>query len=414
MRFKPGAVTISEVHSFLSLVSGTPGLAIEIVDDLDPTVVRTKYFPGTDANKSTTGWEDQAGGGANFGEVDAEYTLIDYHRNSGIVARNAWIYDLFSGNDAGAVTGERIIQVRLGAQVRPGGYPFQSRATPLQGVLQLNGSNYLGRRGSIDQFKIRWSRVYEWQLGQWAFNPETNLPWVDSEVDDILDAADADLFGVRVGGLLGTQQMRIGALWLDVESIAADNRYGFLYSRDAPENYWVERTLGSTAALAANTWYYLVAWALNGSQSNYFQIPILEGSDALEAATAAGTGEHRKVYDLVQRAASGGVSASTARAGAVIPALLGVVGSIEAQSQPYTDVQHGATMNVPPTDGFGNHGQQVHDARRRAPRGLWRGRGADRVGGPSSATRRTSGHRAAIGWRDRSGCGPGDSEPRPE
>lgn len=362
LRFRPGAVTVSEIHSFLSLVQGTPGLALEIVDDLDPTVVRTKYFPGTDTNKITTGWTDQAGGAANFGEVDAEYTLTDYHRNSGIVARNAWIYDLFSGDDAGALSGARIITARLGAQVRPGGFAFQDRATPLQGVLRLNGGadEYLGRRGSIDQFKVRWTRVYEWQLGEFPLNPATGLPWVDTEIDDLLDATDASVFGVRVGGLLGTQQFRVGALWLDVEHVAVDNRFGFFYDTAAPEAYWVERTLVDTSALSANTWYYLVAWALNGSQSNYFQIPVLEGSDALEAASASGSGEHRRVYDVVLRQRSGVGRVVTARSGTALPTLFDVSATINSQSVPYTAVHRGPAVTVPPTgdEGGAFGGQQ--------------------------------------------------------
>lgn len=362
LRFRPGAVTISDVHAFLSLVQGTPGLALEIVDDLEPTVVRTKFFPGTDTNKITTGWTDQAGGAANFGEVDAEYTLTDYHRNSGIVARNAWIYDLFSGNDGGALSGARIITARLGAQIRPGGFPFQDRATPLQGVLRLNAGadEYLGRRGSIDQFKVRWTKVYEWQLGEFPLNPATGLPWEDTEIDDLLDSTDASVFGVRVGGLLGTQQFRIGAMWLDVEHVATDNRYGSLYASDSPEPYWVQRTLNDTAALSANTWYYLVAWALNGSQSNFFQVPILEGSDATEAATAAGTGEHRRVIDVVLRQRSGVGRSSSVRAGSALPVLLDASATINSQSVPYTGVHRGARVTVPPTgtEGGAFGGQQ--------------------------------------------------------
>lgn len=355
MRFRsPGTPTIANLHPYLAEVAGNPGLALEIVDELVPDdVTSTDFFPGTDTGQTVTGWEDQSNSTAEFGEVDDRYDTADYHRNAASLSRQSTLANLHRGNDSGALAGRRILRVEIGVHFHLRSHVNgNDPSVPIRARLTIDGTAY--RRAPYrPQSSVNAETKLE--LGLWARNPSTGLPWTVAEVDDLIDAADGDTFGVEVGGRLGAEGFRLHGYWLTVWH-CDENRLGYFYATGAPRAGWTERALSATAALAADTSYYYVIYPLTGGPGDYLRIPRPRDPNAVIDDDPAGSDEHRTAYQVRLFSRGGAAVESTEVAGGLLPVLFDS-GSIETPSQPYAEVDQ-ISINRDETAGA-NPGQQI-------------------------------------------------------
>lgn len=356
MRFRsPGTPTVARAHPYVQTVAGNPGLAVEIVDELLPEVTFTDFYPGTDTGSTVTGWVDHAAGAANFGEIDDQHDASDYHTNSAALSRQSTLVSDHRGNNAGALTGQRILRVDIGvsfrllpAAVAAGNDP----SVPLRARLVLDGVTH---RQAPFRPQASPTPLTRARLGSWARNPGTGLPWTEAEVDDILDPADADTFGVEVGGRLAASGFRLIGRWLRVWH-CAENRVGFYYQGGQPADGWTERTLTATAALTADTSYWYVIYPLTGGPGDLLRVPRPRDPQAVLDDDGAGNGEHRSAYELKLFSQGGCAVEATEIPGGLLPVLLDS-GAIETPSQPYAQVDE-LDINRDETAGT-DPGQQV-------------------------------------------------------
>lgn len=341
MRIRPsssGSVTISRLHPLLRLVEGNPGLALEVLTTLEPTIAETVFLPGTDTGNTVTGWQDQAGATLNYSDVDAEYfDGTNYARNSAAVSATGALTLAFRGNNAGALGTNRVLSVRVGAVLRLLAATGNAREVDVAARLVLNGQGYLAAAKRTGQ-RASWDRRPN--LGRWWLNPETGIPWTVSEVDDIIDSADGDTFGIRARGKLAATGLRVGGLFLTVEH-CAENRIGSVYTAGAVRAGWLEQVLAATASIAANTFCWVHLYALNGSTEDYLQTTILNDPALLVDDVAAGTGDCRMVVRTTL-SGPGGVPVETVeKPGQMFPILIEVGGTIQPSSQPYVQLEDG-------------------------------------------------------------------------
>src|SRR5262245_22867075 len=238
-RLRPGAVTPNAAHLCLPTVVGNPGLHVALIDTQQPAVTVTDFFPGSDTSAVTTGFEDQGAAAVNFGDVNDPVDATDYATNTaGMLATTQNVLQ-FRGNNAGTLSGKRILRVQLQALVmnRVTVSTAQSGNAinlPIQGEVVINGTTYKGPPRTV-----RKADAYQTipDLTDWTISPVTGLPWDWNEIDDILDAADADTFGLRVWGIAGVRGVRVSAYWLRV-TYCNENRIGFYDTRTALRTGW--------------------------------------------------------------------------------------------------------------------------------------------------------------------------------
>lgn len=351
MRFRStGADTISHVHAYIQDIFGNPGIGIEILDVPVPTVTTTNYFPGTDAGASDTGWQDQAAGASDFGEIDDQFSTADYHTPTAATSRQSSKTNRHSGNNAGALAGKRVLRVTLSAHVHLRNLDTNDPSVLMFPQLFINGQVYEQASQSVTKSATP-KQVAE--LGVWDFNPETGLPWTVGEADDLIDAADADNFGVRIRGKMAAQGFRIHGYWLTIHT-CTENRKGFYYAGGQPFTGWGEYALSSTSALANNTSYFLLIYPLKGGAADYMRIPRLTDPAVVLDTAMAGTGEHRTAYNVALYSQGGSIETSTESSRGLLPALLDSAGTIRAYSQPYADI-----AEVAIDSSVSNAGQQV-------------------------------------------------------
>lgn len=346
MRVKAGgAVTVSALDHFVSNVVGSPGMGVEILDTLVPTgLALNAYKPGTDTGAVTTGWVNESGGAVGYGKV-SDGSNSTYLKNSGTITYGSPLVLLYRGS-AAALSGKRI--ANSGSTV----------GINLTFTLAASGTaNFAKCRGVLDIGGTRYYTAYVYKsvlIGsttfsvQFPYNPATNLPWTQAEFNNFTNAT-TDEFGIEVqaeaflGGAANAAagDIRVAEMAISCYTVT-ENRKGFIYSTSLGSSTaaWLEETLGSTAAMSANTWYWvhIFNW-LNAAGSNYFQMPVLQAPSIIEAASAStSTGDHRKVYETTIVDSSGVISSYTATDREMIPVLLDRSGTIETQSQPYCEV----------------------------------------------------------------------------
>lgn len=351
-RFRsPGTPTISALHVPVESVTGNPGLALEIVSTLTPTIGYTDYFPGTDTGASVTGWQDQGGSTANYTEIDDRADATDYHKNTAAVTATATRVNLHRGDNSGALSGKRILRVDVGATVHVRQVTGNANQVPVSGRLVIDGTAYTGAPKNKPKTNLP---TTDDAIGTWDLNPSTGIPWTAAEVDDIIDAADADTFGITVKGRLAASGFYLIGKWLRVWT-CSENRLGYYYQGTQPTLGWKEYALSGTSALSADTSYYVVVGAPYGTAQNWFGIRRIQDPSAVLDNTAAGTGEHRLAYDLRLFARGGAAVSGDYRLG-MLPFLLDASTTIQTPSQPYQTV---VQVTVKRTGGTTTPGQQV-------------------------------------------------------
>ena len=354
MRVKPGAVSVNEWHSFFAEVAGQPGHALEIVDDLTPTIAKDEYAPGSDSDAVTTGWEDQGNAAVNFGDLDDRYDLTEYARNSTAMASTSGRELLFAANASGDLTGERILAVYVGASLTLLNVSGNGALAVAKATLSIDGTSYSTQERPFA--KTGRPTVYN-TLGYFPFDPSDNLPWLVAQVDDFLDPTDNELFGCTVRAKAAAEGLRVNGTWLGVYH-CPENRYWYSYLNGQPRVGWHQNTMTSLlGALSADTWYWLVLSCPYGTTQSRARIPLLRGSYVVPAPDDAAdtTGEHRGIYEItLPWPASVPTSVPDIKAG-YFPVLLGNSGTIHSQSQPYAELDE---INVY-SGQVANIGQQV-------------------------------------------------------
>lgn len=334
MRFQAdGTPTIANLHPYLQQVAGNPGLALELVDELLPAITDTDFFPGTDTGATETGWKDQGGGSTEFSEIDDRYDTSEYHTNTAALSRQATLVSDHRGNNAGGLAGQRVLTVTVGANVQlRRGVAQNDLSVNVRARLTINGQTYRSAPVEVQQTATAQELAV---IGTWARNPATGLPWTEAEVDDLLDPADADTFGVEVSGRLGVEGFRLHGRWLTARH-CDENRVGFYYQGGAPRAGWTERALSGTAALVDGESYWYVVYPLTGAAGDYLRIPRLRDPEAAIDDLGFG-GEHRTAYELRLSSVGGVAVTATEVEGGLLPVLFDS-GSIEAWSQPYAEL----------------------------------------------------------------------------
>ena len=334
-RIRPGAVTITRLHPLLRAVEGTPGLALEVLTTLTPTITETTYLPGTDTGKVTTGWQDASAGAVNYTDVDTEYhDGTNYATNTSAQSASASLDMQFRGNNAGDLGTDRVLYVRVGAEVKLRDITGNAREVEIAARLVLNGTGYLAAPRHTSA-QVQYDRKEF--LHTWYLNPATGLPWTVAEADDIIDAADADTFGVRVKGRLAATGFRVAGMWAKIGH-CAENRIGSVYTADAPRRGWIEQVLGATSAASANTFYWLHLYALNGSASDWLQVGMVKDPALIVDTDPADIGEARQLVHTTLSGQGGVPTATVERPGQMWGILAETGAGIHAESQPYSDI----------------------------------------------------------------------------
>jgi hypothetical protein len=320
MRFKGFAGTVTSLHRYLTAVSGTPGLGLEVLSSLNPTVATSTFAPNLDDSFVGSVFKQPGASQTSMFQAIDEAVLdtTDYIEMTGTNPKY-----LFEINTSGGLAGKRVDALVLTLQCHSpisGGYLFVGlnqggtyRQKFVTGVPFVLGSLY--------QFTIRWD-----------VNPQTGKPWTIAEVE-AFDGADE--IEIRWVGFTG-----YGRLWLyqavvTVEQVT-ENRLGFIYSLGKPVVGWNEENT-TDATLSASTHYYSHMFGLEANSLSTLQVPVLKDPEVIKALTAsATTGEHREAYETT-RTPGGLIKSAVTLPTEVMPLLIDT-GSIATQSQPYAEL----------------------------------------------------------------------------
>lgn len=290
LRTRPGAVTPSAAHLLLPTVVGAPGIGISLVDTQQPPVTTTDFFPGSDTGSTVINAEDQGGAALNFSDVNDPNDATDYARNDRNLGQNGSSFIAFRGNNAGALSGRRILRVQLVALMLNLRSTDNAVQLPIIGSVTMGGAEQLGlwrtvRKG--DAFR-------QITVADWKLSPATGIPWTVTEVDNIISAANADTMNLRWYGKAADQTARCSAYWLRVDH-CAENRHGQFYKRGSLREGWDRYALASVpGALSANTWYWWEIGAMESSIEQGFTLAAVVPSTHPTQDPTDNTKDHRQ------------------------------------------------------------------------------------------------------------------------
>ena len=334
IRTKADAATaLANFHyRFASVLGDQAGLALERLDIPWPTITQTLYYPGTDTGNTVTGFQDQGGSTANFGEID-DWSTSDYHRNTSALAATSSLKLKFRGSSSALTSATRVTKVTLEALVRV----VNSTSTGaggayLVGVLDIGGTEYVASGGVRVPRDGAWKNV---TIAEWTLDPSTGLPWVSTSVDDLWSSTDE--FGFYLFGKIAATGFNVAGMRLRV-STCVENRKAFYYSGVSPESGWGERAASSAGTVTSGAFDWLLVYALNGSAQNALEVPVLGDPQAVETTDPTKTGEQRIAYECRLSHQGGTVVGLVDPVGIELPAFLVDVSGIANQSQPFTDL----------------------------------------------------------------------------
>lgn len=324
-RFRPGAVTPARLDAYIAAIASA-GFCVEIVDTLVPALdPLVTVFPGSDTGAGgLAAFQDQAAAAATFARVNKNNDDSTYLTNKNNITVTL-LGPTFRALTAIAA-GKRIVSVQ--EHVRA----WSNAAIGAQfGILTLGGAD----TNSGLYTPPGDSAFHNYDLTTWYTQPYTNIPWsLTAQTNLLCNGTD------RIGGsvaYVNALGIRFSGFWVTVQTVP-ENRKAFYYTPSGGVVGWQQNTPvgidgAALAALAANTWYYLVIWAPGSSQ---FTIPALTDSGVVMAATAAAaTGEHRQTYSATA-GGSGVLSAAIANPGELVPILMEApAATFNSQSNPY-------------------------------------------------------------------------------
>lgn len=353
-RIRPSNVTPADIDLYLSQIIGTPGIGIELVDTLSPTLDTASIrYPGTNTGATKSDWVDEASGTSDYSDLAKQTAGTAYLQPN----TSAQAQLLFRGASA-ISAGKRIVSITQNVLV---GWPgvadggvksfFYTSSggtayAPLTGVFNISGTDY--STGLSTTSPVANPSVFS---GSTMFlNPSTGIPWTLTQANALCNGTDE--WGVTKAKSIYTLEHRMHGMWLEVAT-CAENRLACYYSATAQTKGWQRYVLvhpdtgGTIAALSSNTYYYLVVMLLNPDGGASLTIPALEDTNLILAASAsASTGDFRQVYDCT--ISSGVVTGSTALPGVMIPAMLeNPAATFNAESQPYVGLSAVAVSTGP-------------------------------------------------------------------
>lgn len=352
MRVRPGAITPGRLHVHVE-PTGDPGIAVEIVSSLTPTVTREAHLPGTDTAAVNTGWQDAAAGTANYSDVDAPTDATEYATNTSAIGRSGQLQLMFRGNST-ALTSKRINAVTIEATVLVRAGLASDSTVRVDGGFDIDGTRYWSGGQSAPRngrpTTLTWTHTT---------NPATGLPWTLTDVNDLVATTASDEFGIRVRGRVAATGIRVLGLRVLVDA-ATENRFGYYYSTTTPPAGWNELALTAGAALSANTWYHVTVAPLRDTGS--LTVPTVAHPGVVAAASAsASVGEHRRTAAVTLAAPAGTGTAAAVRPGELIPVLIDTTApAINGQSVPWVDLEW-VPVNAAAAYGA-NFGQQITTA----------------------------------------------------
>ena len=362
MRFRPGNVTLADIDTYIASLSGTPGIAIEVVSTLVPTLDSpTVVYPGTDTGATLSSWVNESAGTASYTKVAKNLPTTTYLTNSVSTQANL----LFRGATS-ISAGKRVVSVTQNVLISyPGGItggtsnsniqigqPFayyfagaSAAFAPVSSPLSLGGTTYSSGVSTTSPL----ATYTTFSTPAMMNNPSTNLPWKLGDVNTLTNGSDS--FGVQKAVSSYTGEHRIAGMWLTVNTVP-ENRVGAAYSLNNT-TYWSQNamsywdTSGSISAFSSNTYYYLVIYLLSVAGGASIAIPALKDTSLIMATgPSASTGSYRLAYDCTL--SNGIVTASTANTGEMIPALIEAgAGTFNADCQPYATLTGTAVASGP-------------------------------------------------------------------
>lgn len=361
MRIRPGAITPADLDPYLKLISGTPGLGLEIVDTLNPTLdTPVTIFPGSDTGASKSSWVDEAAGTSAYTDVNKKTIASTY-----LVSNTQALAELSFRGATAVSAGKRVLSVQSNVHIA---YPSvatvgqefffyinssaQAQFAPVENVVSISSTLYSMGGGSTSPIKD--PTVYS-SPNVWL-DPSTGIPWTLTNVNAITNGTNR--FGIRKRASTFTGEHRIHGLWLTVQT-CAENRRACYYTTTGQTQGWARYVLvhpdtgGTITALSANTWYYAVIYALNPTGGASITLPVLGDPNLILTTSPSATGNHRVNYDCVVD--RGVVTTATQRKGEMFPVLLeNPAATFNAESQPYVAIatsEGGVSQQITATAG---------------------------------------------------------------
>jgi hypothetical protein len=324
-----GTTSWTAVHKYLSAVQGTPGLNVEIVDTLVPISISGEYFPGTDTGATTAGWTRSTGAGTFFSHLAKNLDDSTWLQNTAASFVYSSLPMTYRGN-ATALSGRRIVGITLYARMRvTGGFPWY-----VTGRLTIGGIPY-----QISNAQVPVGTGFNvYNLGSWAFNPASSLPWTQTAVNTVVAAGATDSMGLTASSYFGgAGQFQVSGLYVVVRHVA-ENRKGYLYNAGVVRPGWDRYALTNLVAPVNNTYLYVVTWSPKANSSNYVTIPgVADLTGVVASGPTVAQGEHRQTFGMTHEAGVGTLANEGARI-TIFPSLLEHSATIQSQSQPYVDI----------------------------------------------------------------------------
>lgn len=341
LRFYNENLTIDQVDVWFSRVVGNPGYGFEILTSGVPPVLQTaQYAPTTDTGKNTTGWEDQAAGAANFGEI-SDASATTFHRNSGVVPAGLPIYNEFRLGGVVTTANQRFLRLRVYADVA-----CTAGTAYVRGVVNIGGARYFTTPALVQTTSpLRIDRVF-FDFG--ANNPATLLPWTAADIEAFDSGADE--IGIEMQGVYSSvqpgQSFRLYEMGAELTFLRdGDNRayysYGTAVGGGITYGGWAEKAMTLRAAPGATVplWLHIFNW-YKADSGNFLQVPILKDPDyPPEVLSGSVYTPSRNVWETTV-GPGGAILESRVQQGELLGALFHTTGSpaIMLASQPYVDL----------------------------------------------------------------------------
>lgn len=299
------AITCGAFWVYLDSVAGNPGLCVEIVDTLVPALTNANpnsltnvLLPTTDTNSVVTGWVDQGGAAANFGDVNKRNQSASYLKPSSTITAARPVSFQSSGP---ALSSKRIVGVYTGVAMQGVSGQSNSSSIPVSGDITISNTKYpsSGLPGGTPSYALASNNTLVDTQFLFPTNPaiQTNEDpaWTVTAVNVIINSTDR--FGATFNPTATATGLRVMAVYC-APIYCTENRFGFYHAfQSAPRTGWnrvaVSFPPGVTGLLSAASFYWVIISCPKASPSVTASIPLVTAKTVLPSATVAGTGESR-------------------------------------------------------------------------------------------------------------------------
>lgn len=340
-RIRPGNVTLADIDFYITRLIGTPGLAIEVVSTLTPTLdTPVDVYPGTDTGATLSSWVNESSATASYTKV-AKKTPTTTYLQPNTQASASLLFRATSAVSAG----KRVVSIQQGMNIA---YPSVAPAVSpwffgitggggafaqVSGVMNIGGTSYQTGLAATTPA----TNYTPYLSPAMMTNPSTKIPWTLTEANTLCNGTNT--FGITKASSTYTLEHRLAGLWMTVQT-CAENRVGVAYSTTAQTAGWQRYVMsgpdgGAISAFSANTYYWIVIYILSTQGGSAVVLPALKDADLVLATSAsASTGDFREAIDCVID--RGCVTTSSINAGEMIPVMIeNPAATFNADSQPY-------------------------------------------------------------------------------